>query len=100
LEVEMDDHLGYPKACAEGRDKGNSRNGSRSKTVLTGVGKVEIQVLRDRDGSFDPKIVPPQGHLLHECDRERPRPPLGASPGTLPQRKGSREVLPPHDQKP
>ncbi len=57
LEVEMDDHLGYPKHAVEGRDRGNSRNGTRSKTVLTEVGEVEIEVPRDRDGSFDPKIV-------------------------------------------
>lgn len=53
----MDDHLGYPKHAVEGRDKGNSRNGTRSKTVLIEVGEVEIEVPRDRDGSFEPKIV-------------------------------------------
>ena len=57
LEAELDDHLGYPKHAPEGRDLGNSRNGSRAKTVLTEVGEVEIRVPRDRDGSFDPKIV-------------------------------------------
>jgi transposase-like protein len=57
LEVEMDDHLGYPKHAVEGRDRGNSRNGARSKTVLTEVGEVQIEVPRDRDGSFEPKIV-------------------------------------------
>lgn len=57
LEVEMDDHLGYPKHAVEGRDRGNSRNGTRSKTVLTEVGEVRIEVPRDRDGSFEPKIV-------------------------------------------
>jgi putative transposase len=41
LEVELEDHLGYPKHAVEGRDKGNSRNGSRSKTLLTEVGEVE-----------------------------------------------------------
>lgn len=48
LEVEMEDHLGYGKHAPEGRNKGNSRNGSRSKTVLTEVGEVEIAVPRDR----------------------------------------------------
>ena len=42
---------------ARGRSGGNSRNGRRSKTVLTEVGPVEIDVPRDRDGSFEPKIV-------------------------------------------
>ena len=51
LEVEMEDHLGYAKHAPAGRDKGNSRNGSRSKTVLTEVGEVEIDVPRDREGS-------------------------------------------------
>ena len=57
LEVEMDDHLGSSKHAVEGRDRGNSRNGGRSKTVLTEIGEVELQVPRDRDGSFEPKIV-------------------------------------------
>lgn len=42
MEVETDDHLGYPRHAPEGRDKGNSRNSVRSKTVLTEVGEVEI----------------------------------------------------------
>jgi putative transposase len=57
LEAELDEHLGYPKHAAEGNNTGNSRNGSRPKTVLTDVGPVEIEVPRDRDGSFDPRIV-------------------------------------------
>jgi len=48
LEVEMEDHLGYAKHAVEGRDRGNSRNGTRSKTVLTEVGEVEIEVSRPR----------------------------------------------------
>ena len=57
LEGEMDDHLGYQKSDPAGRDGGNSRNGHRDKTVLTDVGKVGISVPRDRDSSFEPKIV-------------------------------------------
>lgn len=57
LEAELDEHLGYPKHAAEGRNTGNSRNGTRSKTVLTEVGEVELDVPRDRDGSFEPRIV-------------------------------------------
>lgn len=57
LEVEMEDHLGYPKHAAEGRNGGNSRNGTRSKTVITEIGPIEIDVPRDRDGSFDPQTV-------------------------------------------
>jgi len=57
LEGEMDDHLGYSKHAPEGRDGGNSRNGHRAKSVLTEGGPVEISVPRDRDSSFEPKIV-------------------------------------------
>jgi putative transposase len=57
LEGELSDHLGYGKHDAAGRDGGNSRNGHRSKTVLTEVGPVGIDVPRDRDSSFEPKIV-------------------------------------------
>jgi hypothetical protein len=57
LEAELDEHLGYPKHAVEGRKTGNSRNGTRAKTVLTEVGEVELDVPRDRDGSFEPKIV-------------------------------------------
>lgn len=57
LEGEITDHLGYDKHDPAGRNGGNSRNGIRSKTVLTDVGPVEISVPRDRDGSFEPRIV-------------------------------------------
>ena len=57
LEGEMDGHLGYAKHTVEGRDGGNSRNGVRTKTVITDVGPVEIDVPRDRDGTFEPAIV-------------------------------------------
>ncbi len=57
LEGEITDHLGYDKHDPAGKNGGNSRNGTRSKTVLTDVGPVEIVVPRDRDGSFEPKIV-------------------------------------------
>lgn len=57
LEGEITDHLGYDKHAPAGRGTGNSRNGTRSKTVLTDVGPVEINVPRDRDASFEPKIV-------------------------------------------
>jgi transposase-like protein len=57
LEGELDDHLGYSRHDPAGRDGGNSRNGHRAKTVLTETGPVEISVPRDRDSSFDPKIV-------------------------------------------
>ena len=57
LDGEITDHLGYDKHEAAGANSGNSRNGSRSKTVLTDVGPVQIDVPRDRAGSFEPAIV-------------------------------------------
>lgn len=57
LEGEITDHLGYDRRDAAGKNGGNSRNGKRSKTVLTDVGPVETTLPRDRDGSFEPKTV-------------------------------------------
>jgi putative transposase len=57
LEGELTDHLGYPHGDPAGRNGGNSRNGTRAKTVLTEIGPVELEVPRDRDASFQPKIV-------------------------------------------
>jgi putative transposase len=57
LQGEMEAHLGYGKHDPAGRDGGNSRNGTRAKTVLTEAGPVELEVPRDRDGSFEPVIV-------------------------------------------
>ncbi len=68
LEGEMTDHLGYDKHDALGRDGGNSRNGHRSKTVLTDIGPVEIEVPRDRDGSFEPTIVAKRQRRLSGVD--------------------------------
>ena len=59
LNAEMTDHLGHAKHQDEpGRVGRNKRNGVRSKTVVSdAVGEVEVAVLRDREGSFDPVIV-------------------------------------------
>jgi putative transposase len=57
LEIEMEEHVGYAKHATEGRNHENSRNGTRSKTVITEIGPVEIDVPRDRDGTFEPLTV-------------------------------------------
>ena len=57
LDEELAEHLGYDKHDPVGRNGGNSRNGTRPKTVLTDVGPVELDVPRDRDGTFEPQIV-------------------------------------------
>ncbi|KJS52123.1 transposase, partial [Streptomyces rubellomurinus subsp. indigoferus] len=68
LEGEMTDHLGYEKHDPAGSGSGNSRNGTRSKTVLTEVGPVEIEVPRDREGSFEPQLVRKRQRRLSGVD--------------------------------
>src|ERR1700722_9379094 len=58
LNEEMTEHLGYEKHDPAGASSGNIRNGTRSKSVLTeSTGHVEIEVPRDRAGTFEPQIV-------------------------------------------
>jgi transposase-like protein len=57
VEAELTDHLGYDRHAVEGHNSGNSRNGHRAKTVLTDIGPVQLEVPRDRDGSFEPRLV-------------------------------------------
>lgn len=57
LEAEMDEHLGYEKHNVQGNNSGNSRNGYNTKTIISDYGEAEIQVPRDRNGSFDPQII-------------------------------------------
>ncbi|MFC5754977.1 IS256 family transposase [Actinomadura rugatobispora] len=57
LEGEITDHLGRDRHERTGEGGGNVRNGHRSKMVTTEVGRVEIEVPRDRDATFEPKIV-------------------------------------------
>jgi putative transposase len=69
LEAELGEHLGYDKHDPAGRNGANSRNGTRPKTVLTEVGPVEIEVPRDRDGSFEPVIVRKRQRRLDRIDQ-------------------------------
>jgi len=68
LEGEMTDHLGYPPGDAAGRTGSNARNGRRAKTVVTDVGPVEVEVPRDRESSFEPRIVPKRTRRLTGVD--------------------------------
>lgn len=68
LRGEMTAHLGYDRYAAEGRGSGNSRNGSTSKTVQTAAGPAEVQVPRDRAGTFEPVTVPKGSRRLTEFD--------------------------------
>jgi putative transposase len=69
LEEEMTDHLGYSKHEVAGRESGNSRNGTRTKTVITdNAGPVDIEVPRDRNGTFEPVIVAKHQRRLNGVD--------------------------------
>ena len=59
LQVEMEEHLGYPKHETIGYNTGNSRNGTYPKTIRTeNVGDVLLSIPRDRNADFEPKIIP------------------------------------------
>ena len=57
LEAELDTHLGYAKHARQGNATGNRRNGQSQKTLKGEQGQVEIEVPRDRQGSFEPQLV-------------------------------------------
>jgi len=67
LEAKMDEHLGYEKYQAEGRDGGNSRHGRRAK-VLTEIGPVTIEVPRGTESTFEPQIVKKRQRRLTGID--------------------------------
>jgi transposase-like protein len=56
--AELGHHLGYAAGATKPEQGGNQRNGKTAKTVLTGEGPVRIEVPRDRDGSFEPLLIP------------------------------------------
>jgi len=68
LQAEMSDHLGYEKGDPEASQFGDSRNGSYPKTVATFAGDVELDIPRDRDGSFTPRLVPVGSRRLGGLD--------------------------------
>lgn len=63
LEAELDNHLGYEKYSPSGKNSGNSRNGTTSKKLKSEYGEVEIEVPRDREGSFTPVAIPKRSSL-------------------------------------
>src|ERR1700689_4576970 len=70
LAEEMTEHLGYEKHDPAGAGTGNIRNGTRAKTVLTeSAGPVEIEVPRDRAGTFEPQIVKKGQRRLNGVDK-------------------------------
>ena len=70
LTVEMSDHLGYGPHERRPAGTSNARNGTTPKRVLTDVGPVDLEVPRDRDGSFDPIVVPKHTRRLSGFDSQ------------------------------
>ncbi len=68
LASELTEHLGYPRGAATGRNSGNSRNGHSAKTLLGDDGSLELAIPRDRNGTFEPKIVPKGSRRLDGFD--------------------------------
>lgn len=58
LKGEMDNHLGYESNDKNEKETDNRRNGYGKKTLKTSAGEVDVKVPRDRDGSFDPQLIP------------------------------------------
>jgi putative transposase len=58
MNAELTHQLGYEKNERKGRGSGNSRNGKSRKKLKGDFGEIEIEVPRDREGQFEPKIVP------------------------------------------
>ena len=58
MESEMEHHLGYERGEEPPGTQSNRRNGKGKKRLRTGQGEVQIEVPRDRDGSFEPQLVP------------------------------------------
>jgi putative transposase len=56
--AELGHHLGYPAGGAKPDPAGNQRNGTTGKTVITGEGPLRVEIPRDRDGSFNPILIP------------------------------------------
>ena len=57
LQAELTDHLGYEKHDPGGHHRGNTRNGTSQKTLQGDFGELELETPRDRQATFDPKIV-------------------------------------------
>lgn len=70
LKGEMDHHLGYDSNDKGPKDTDNRRNGYGEKTLKTTYGEVPIEVPRDRDGSFEPKIVPKRKKDVSEIENK------------------------------
>ena len=70
LQGEMNSHLGYNNNSKEEKNTTNRRNGYIDKNVKTSLGEMNISVPRDRDGSFEPQIIPKRTKDISDIDRK------------------------------
>jgi transposase-like protein len=70
MNAEMDEHLGYEKHSAVGKNSGNSRNGTSSKVIKGDFGEVEINTPRDRKSTFEPQIIRKNQTRVTEFDKQ------------------------------
>ena len=68
LQAEMSYHLGYDKYDVKGKNSGNARNGSTRKTVRSPDGQMELEIPRDRNGTFEPQLVQKNQRQLNGFD--------------------------------
>jgi putative transposase len=68
--VELEQHLGYPPGAEPPQGQPNRRNGVSQKTLRTVDGPVTVELPRDRDGSFEPRIVPKHGRSFDGFDEQ------------------------------
>ncbi|KAG1649253.1 putative transposase for insertion sequence element ISRM3-like [Nymphon striatum] len=57
LQAEMEQHVGYAKNDVAGNNSGNSRNGATNKSVRSVHGDIDLDIPRDRNGTFEPQLV-------------------------------------------
>lgn len=70
LQGEMENHLGYNSNSKDVKETDNRRNGYIHKNVKTSMGEMEIDVPRDRDGSFEPVLVPKRTKDISDIDQK------------------------------
>lgn len=70
LGAEMEEHLGYQKHDPDGRNTGNSRNGTSKKTLKGDHGEVEIETPRDGNGTFEPVMVKKGQRRITQMDEQ------------------------------
>src|SRR5437764_13693365 len=68
--AELEQHLGYPPGAEPPEGQANRRNGLAAKTLRTVDGPVTVELPRDRDASFEPRIVPQHARSFDGFDEQ------------------------------